>query len=375
MIGPKQERGVYIHIPFCKQACSYCNFYFVTGQRDHSSFITAANNEIKESSYFFGKDRVIHSIYFGGGTPSRLTLKELESILNRVRSTFTVSANAEITLEANPEDITKEEVEAWFNLGLNRISLGLQSFNDDLLRLMRRAHNGKEAIQAASIINQSSFTNFSFDLIIGQIHQNLDMLNEDLRLLESFNPPHLSTYLLTVEEKTHLHKEIQRKRLPDVADKTQEEHYLRLMEWARERKYAHYETSSFALDGYRARHNSNYWNHSPYLGIGPSAHSFDGKKRYWNSRNLKEYIASATTSRKEECLSRIDFINERIMLGLRQSKGIEIDSLGLSKTERTALDKSLKALNPFHIEQDSMSIRLSNEGKLYADGIAATLFL
>ena len=172
------------------------------------------------------------------------------------------------------------------------------------------------------------------------------MLNQDLRYLESFKPPHLSTYLLTVEEKTHLHKEIQRKRLPDVADRTQEEHYLHLMKWAEEWKYTHYETSSFTLDGYHARHNANYWNHSPYLGIGPSAHSFDGKKRYWNSRNLNEYIASATASRKEECLSRIDFINEKIMLGLRQSKGIVIDHLGLSEIERRALDKSLQAVNP-----------------------------
>ena len=375
MIGLKQERGVYIHIPFCRQTCSYCNFYFVTGHRDHSGFITAANKEIKESAEFFGEERMIHSIYFGGGTPSRLALKELELILNQVRSTFMVSDDAEITLEANPEDITKENVNAWFNLGVNRISLGIQTFNDDLLALMRRAHNGKEALHAASIIKQSCFSNFSFDIIIGQIHQDIKMLNQDLRHLESFKPPHLSTYLLTVEEKTHLNKEIQRKRLPDVADRIQEEHYLYLMEWAQDWKYAHYETSSFAFDGYRARHNANYWNHSPYLGIGPSAHSFDGKKRYWNSRNLNEYIASGTSFRKEEELSRIDFINERIMLGLRQSKGIEIDQLGLSEIERTALDKSLQTVNPLHIEYNSRSIRLSNEGKLYADGIAATLFL
>ncbi|MEC7267432.1 MAG: radical SAM family heme chaperone HemW [Bacteroidota bacterium] len=374
MIGAKQEQGVYIHVPFCQQACSYCNFYFVTGQRDHADFITAATREIKESRGFFGKERMIHSIYFGGGTPSRLALKELESILNQVRATFIVSTDAEITLEANPEDITKDLVNAWFNLGINRISLGIQSFNDKLLALMRRAHDGKEALHAASIIKQSSFTNFSFDLIIGQIQQDLNMLDQDLRHLESFKPPHLSTYLLTVEEKTHLHKEIQRKRLPDVADRTQEEHYLRLMKWAQEWKYAHYETSSFAFDGHRARHNANYWNHSPYLGIGPSAHSFDGKKRYWNSRNLNEYIASATASRKEEYLSRIDFINEKIMLGLRQSKGIIINHLGLSEIERRALDKSLQAVNPLHIEYDSRNIRLSNEGKLYADGIAATLF-
>lgn len=375
MIGPKQERGVYIHIPFCQQACSYCNFYFVTGQRDHAGFITAANKEIKESSGFFGEKRIIHSIYFGGGTPSRLSLKELELILNQVRATFMVVDDAEITLEANPEDITKDNLNAWFNLGVNRISLGIQSFNNDLLALMRRAHNGKEALHAASTIKQSSFINFSFDLIIGQIHQNLKMLNQDLRHLESFKPPHLSTYLLTVEEKTHLHREIKRKRLPDVADKTQEEHYLHLMEWAREWNYAHYETSSFAFDGYRARHNANYWNHSPYLGIGPSAHSFDGKKRYWNSRNLNEYIASATASRKEEDLSRIDFINERIMLGLRQSKGIEIDHLELNENERTALDMNLQSVNPLHVEHNSRSIMLTDEGRLYADGIAAILFL
>ena len=375
MLGPKQEQGIYIHIPFCKQACSYCNFYFVTGDRDHSDFIAAANKEITDSSEFFGSTRIIHSIYFGGGTPSKLTLKEIESILERIRSTYIVDTDAEITLEANPDDITKENVQAWYNLGINRISLGIQSFDDGLLMLMRRSHDSKEAINAASTLSQSPFTNYSFDLIIGQIHQDLDMLNNDLRLLESFKPPHLSTYLLTVEERTHLYKEIQRKRLPDVEDKTQEEHYLRLMEWSENQRYIHYETSSFALEGYRARHNANYWNHSPYLGIGPSAHSFDGKKRYWNTRNLKDYIASASASRKEETLSRTDLVNERIMLGLRQSKGIEIDSLGLSHSERKVFLDRLQTVNPYHIQQDSTHIQLTNNGKLYSDGIAATLFL
>lgn len=372
---PNPQQGIYIHVPFCHQACSYCNFFFVTGKRDHGEFLDAAIQEIEESRTFFGDRSLINTLYFGGGTPSRLQASEIERILDKVQSTFELSSDAEITLEANPEDISQEILSIWHNMGINRISLGIQSFNDKLLALMRRAHNREDAQKAAALICESPFENYSFDLIIGQIFQDLEMLDEDLHLLKTFKPPHLSTYLLTVEEKTHLYKEIQRKRLPDVKDTTQEEHYLRLMEWARENQYEHYETSSFAIEGFQAKHNSNYWNHSSYLGIGPSAHSFDGKKRYWNTRNFKEYINEGVLARNNESLSRIDIINERIMLGLRQSKGINLNHLGLDAKEMQVMLERINGVTQHHIHMEEMSIKLSPQGKLYADGIAAALFL
>ena len=375
MSVPNPQQGIYIHIRFCHQACSYCNFFFVTGKRDHGAFLDAAIQEIEESRIFFGDRSLINTVYFGGGTPSRLKASEIERILDKVQSTFELSSDAEITLEANPEDISLEILGIWHNMGINRISLGIQSFNDKLLALMRRAHNGEEAQKAAALIRESPFENYSFDLIIGQIFQDLEMLDEDLSLLKSFKPPHLSTYLLTVEEKTHLHREIQRKRLPDVKDTTQEEHYLRLMEWAAENQYDHYETSSFAIEGFQAKHNSNYWNHSSYLGIGPSAHSFDGKKRYWNTRNFKEYVNEGVWARNEESLSRIDMINERIMLGLRQSKGINLNHLGLDSKEMHDMVESIQGIAQHHITKEGMNIKLSLQGKLYADAIAAALFL
>jgi oxygen-independent coproporphyrinogen-3 oxidase len=325
-------------------------------------------------------DEEINTIYIGGGTPSLLPIGLLERLMNMARMNYNINDQAEITLEANPDDIDLEKAEAWKSLGINRFSIGIQSFEDENLKWMNRAHNAKQSITAIDIIKQTGFQNYSIDLIYGTPGQSMEGWVKDLQTAFELGVPHLSCYALTVEEKTALNSLIQRGELLGVNQDEQADRFEILMQLSTEAGYHHYEISNFALPGYESKHNSAYWEGTVYLGFGPSAHSFDGAKRKWNISNNNAYIKSLANHllpSKEETLSKKDVLNEYIMTALRQSKGIEKKIL-LQKGGQTCLNEITNLITPYlnskKVVEDENGWRLTNHGKFFADGIAATLF-
>jgi oxygen-independent coproporphyrinogen-3 oxidase len=370
--------GLYIHIPFCRKACNYCNFHFSTSLKQINEMVSSIAKEMEIRAKEI--DEEINTIYFGGGTPSLLHISLLETLMNSARKHYNINDQAEITLEANPDDIDLEKAEAWKALGINRFSIGIQSFADENLKWMNRAHNAKQSITAIDIIKQTGFTNYSIDLIYGTPGQSMEGWAKDLRTAFELGVPHLSCYALTVEEKTALNSLIQRGELLGVNQDEQADRFETLMQLSANAGYHHYEISNFALSGYESKHNSAYWEGVVYLGFGPSAHSFDGNKRKWNISNNNAYIKSLTNHmlpHKEETLSKKDVLNEYIMTALRQSKGIEKKIL-LQKGGQTCLNEITNLIKPYlntqKVVEDETGWRLTNHGKFFADGIAATLF-
>ena len=370
--------GLYIHIPFCRKACNYCNFHFSTSLNQINEMVSSIAKEMEMRAKEI--DEEINTIYFGGGTPSLLHIGLLETLVNAAREHYNINDQAEITLEANPDDIDLEKAEAWKTLGINRFSIGIQSFADENLKWMNRAHNAKQSITAVDIIKQTGFQNYSIDLIYGTPGQSMEGWIKDLRTAFELGVPHLSCYALTVEEKTALNSLIKKGELPEINQDEQAERFEALMQLSADAGYHHYEISNFALPGYESKHNSAYWEGAVYLGFGPSAHSFDGVKRKWNISNNNAYIKSLTNHllpQKEETLSKKDVLNEYIMTALRQSKGIEKKIL-LKKGGQTYLTEISSLINPYvktqKVVEDETGWRLTNHGKFFADGIAATLF-
>jgi oxygen-independent coproporphyrinogen-3 oxidase len=370
--------GLYIHIPFCRKACNYCNFHFSTSLNQVNEMVSSIAKEMEMRAKEI--DEEINTIYFGGGTPSLLPIGLLERLMNMARMHYNINDQAEITLEANPDDIDLEKAEAWKSLGINRFSIGIQSFEDENLKWMNRAHNAKQSITAIDIIKQTGFQNYSIDLIYGTPGQSMEGWVKDLQTAFELGVPHLSCYALTVEEKTALNSLIQRGELLGVNQDEQADRFEILMQLSTEAGYHHYEISNFALPGYESKHNSAYWEGTVYLGFGPSAHSFDGAKRKWNISNNNAYIKSLANHllpSKEETLSKKDVLNEYIMTALRQSKGIEKKIL-LQKGGQTCLNEITNLITPYlnskKVVEDENGWRLTNHGKFFADGIAATLF-
>ena len=370
--------GLYIHIPFCRKACNYCNFHFSTSLNQINEMVSSIAKEMEMR----GKeiDEEINTIYFGGGTPSLLHIDLLETLMNTARRHYNINDQAEITLEANPDDIVLEKAEAWKALGINRFSIGIQSFADENLKWMNRAHNAKQSTTAIDLIKQTGFHNYSIDLIYGTPGQSMEGWIKDLRTAFELGVPHLSCYALTVEEKTALNSLIKKGELPEINQDEQADRFEALMQLSADAGYHHYEISNFALPGYESKHNSAYWEGAVYLGFGPSAHSFDGVKRKWNVSNNTDYIKSLTNHllpQKEETLSKKDVLNEYIMTALRQSKGIEKKIL-LQKGGQTCLAEISSLIKPYlkthKVVEDEKGWRLTNDGKFFADGIAAALF-
>lgn len=370
--------GLYIHIPFCRKACNYCNFHFSTSLNQINEMVSSIAKEMEMRAKEI--DEEINTIYFGGGTPSLLHIDLLETLMNTARRHYNINDQAEITLEANPDDIVLEKAEAWKALGINRFSIGIQSFADENLKWMNRAHNAKQSTTAIDLIKQTGFHNYSIDLIYGTPGQSMEGWIKDLRTAFELGVPHLSCYALTVEEKTALNSLIKKGELPEINQDEQADRFEALMQLSADEGYHHYEISNFALPGYESKHNSAYWDGVVYLGFGPSAHSFDGVKRKWNVSNNTDYIKSLTNHllpQKEETLSKIDVLNEYIMTALRQSKGIEKKIL-LEKGGQTCLSEISSLIKPYlkthKVVEDEKGWRLTNDGKFFADGIAATLF-
>jgi oxygen-independent coproporphyrinogen-3 oxidase len=371
--------GIYLHIPFCRKACHYCNFHFSTSLQYKNELLDAL---LKEISLTPGKkEEEIETIYFGGGTPSILDQGELDKILGQLKKDFRISPDAEITLEANPDDITPAKAKAWIGSGINRLSIGIQSFRDVDLLWMNRSHSALQAKQAILDIRSAGFDNYSIDLIFGTPGLDTDAWVANITEALKLGIPHLSCYALTVEPRTALDKMIalHKKEAPD--SDLQAEQYLVLMNQMEQAGYDHYEISSFSLPGMQSRHNRSYWQGKKYFGFGPSAHSFDGRSRKWNIAHNIDYIKSISDNKipfESEILSPVQQLNEYIMTSLRTSEGLSLVEIRIKWGEDSA--SSIEHLAKPYIQSMKMAIIkdhlvLSREGKLFADGIAAALFL
>ena len=366
--------GIYIHIPFCKQACHYCNFHFSTSLQYKNELLEALLKEIDLQKNYTGSETV-ESIYFGGGTPSLLSVGEFIMIIEKIKTDFALKADTEITLEANPDDITEEKLIGWEKAGINRLSIGIQSFFDEDLIWMNRAHNAQQAADNLQLAKKY-FDNITIDLIYGTPALTNEKWKQNIDSAISMNIPHLSCYALTVEPKTPLYKMIKQGQTENVNPEKQSEQFLLLMEWMEKAGYEHYEISNFSKSGWRSRHNSSYWMGKNYLGIGPSAHSFNGTERQWNISNNNKYIESINYGIipfEKEILTPVQKQNEYIMTSLRTMEGLKLE-----KFEGVSLDRLIAASRKFIdsglIKLENNSLLLTNNGKLFADGIAADLF-
>ena len=370
--------GIYIHIPFCRKACHYCNFHFSTSLGMVDRMVDAI---VKEISLLEGSAaETIQTIYFGGGTPSLIAPNLIKKILEKIYLIYNVSPDAEITLEANPDDITITNAEAWKAMGVNRFSIGIQSFFEDDLQWMNRAHDAAQSRKCIEIIRQVGFDNFSIDLIYGTPGQSIERWVENLDIAFSYQVPHLSCYALTVEEGTALHHMIETRKKEQVDADEQSLRFEQLVEKTKEAGYRHYEISNFAIPGKESKHNRSYWEGALYQGFGPAAHSFDGKSRRWNVSNNMEYILSIENNKlpfEIELLSEVDQLNEYIMTSLRCDTGINKEFLvkqwGEEKMVQINKEIAISILAG-KIEEDEKYIRLSAAGKFFADGIASSLF-
>ena len=367
--------GVYIHIPFCKQACTYCNFHFTTSLRRKNELVAALLGEIELRKHYLGKE-FIETIYFGGGTPSLLDIHDLEPLVQKVFSTFSVNSAVEITIEANPDDITEAKLNEWNAAGVNRLSIGVQSFFEQDLRWMNRAHTAEEALRSLEAA-MKYFDNITIDLIYGMPSSTNEKWNRNVDRTIALGIPHVSCYALTVEPKTPLDKMIRTHEVPNVNPDHQSEQFLLLMHWMNDAGYEHYEISNFAKPGFRSRHNSSYWQGEKYIGIGPSAHSFDKISRQWNVSNNHVYIDSikkGIVPCEKEILTPVQKLNEYVMTSLRTIEGLD-----LTRVVDPTLIHELKIASTKFIErglmvEDNKHLRLTQNGKLVADGIAAELF-
>ncbi|HEX8315977.1 MAG TPA: radical SAM family heme chaperone HemW [Flavisolibacter sp.] len=369
-----------MHIPFCKQACTYCNFHFSTSLRYKDDLVQALRKEIIAEKDYLGGEEVA-TIYFGGGTPSILAVEDCRLLIDDLRKHFAVATDVEITLEANPDDVTPEKAAAWKNLGINRLSIGIQSFFEEELRWMNRAHNADQAKACIENSYAAGIDNLSIDLIYGSPLLTDDMWQQNVETAIGYGIKHLSCYALTVEEKTPLHKNISLQKTIDVDNDKQARQFLQLMEWLRNAGYEHYEVSNFAKPGFRSKHNSSYWKGFSYLGLGPSAHSFNGRERRWNIANNNVYIKSINgggAEREIEKLTPSQQLNESIMISLRTMEGIDLNKMQMEwgEKERKRIEKDLtKYLRTGLIKMSNDHAQLTDEGMLRADGIAADLFV
>jgi oxygen-independent coproporphyrinogen-3 oxidase len=371
--------GIYIHIPFCKQACFYCDFHFSTSLKKKDDMIAALVKEIEIRKEEL-QNTVIETIYFGGGTPSVLSVNEIQQLIDAVYQNHTVEEHPEITLEANPDDLSEAKIIELSKSPINRLSIGIQSFFEKDLKLMNRAHNSEEAKESLSLATQY-FDNISVDLIYGIPDCTNEEWKKNIKTALSFGVPHISSYALTVEPKTALADFIKKGIIKNVDDEKAQEQFNILIEELTNANFVHYETSNFGKENFFSRNNSSYWLGKSYLGIGPSAHSFDGKQRSWNLRNNTKYIKSIQQNQlpiERETLSTTDRYNEYVMTGLRTIWGISLQKISNDFGEKYVMYLESQAKK--HIEQEllyieNQVIKTTQKGKFLSDGIASDLFM
>jgi len=371
--------GIYIHIPFCKTKCHYCNFFSLASEKHMPAFIDVLLKEIEMQAAYLGND-VINTIYLGGGTPSRLSILDLNRIFEKLYMQFKISPDAEITMEANPDDVNKDWIAEVTKTSVNRISLGVQSFFDENLSYLKRVHSASDAEQAIRSLLGSGFENITIDLIYGIPGLDERKWEKNLEKFFSYKLPHLSAYALTVEEKTALNTLIRKGRLSGPDEEAGINHFRLLMEMTQEKQYIHYEISNFALEGYYSKHNSLYWTGGHYLGLGPSAHSYNGKSRRWNKASMSDWLSLEDhfgESFEEEILSREQRYNEYVMTSLRTIWGCDVAIVRQEFGEefvQLLLRGADKYINDNSLIFKGSRLFLTNNGKLFADGIASALF-
>ena len=370
--------GIYSHIPFCKQACHYCDFHFSTSMKKKDEMVLAIAKEIQIRKSEFEKEQV-ETIYFGGGTPSVLSSEEINFLIAAVYSNYSVIENPEITLEANPDDLSSERIIELSKSKINRLSIGIQSFFEDDLQLMNRAHNSVEAKKCLEEATQY-FDNISLDLIYGIPAMSNEKWKKNIETALSFGIPHISSYALTVEPKTALNKLIQTGKIAAPKDEVAQEHFAILVETLEANDFIHYELSNFGKENYFSKNNSAYWLGKKYIGIGPSAHSYDGISRSWNVANNSLYLKSIQEDKlpnEIEILSITDRYNEYVMTGLRTIWGVSLDRI---KTEFGIIyleylnKQSQKFLNDDLVFIENNILKPTPKGKFLTDGIASDLF-
>ena len=346
---------LYIHIPFCKQRCIYCDFYSTTQSLSLTQpYINAATNEMELRARECPSP-ILSSVYIGGGTPSLLQEEDIHRLFEGIRSNFSISPEAEITFEANPDDITTHLIDVLMSEGVNRISLGIQSFNDSQLKLLRRRHSATQAQEAIQIIHNKGITHISIDLIYGQPYQTLTSWKDDLTKALSQPIDHLSAYALSVEDSTPLQRMLKEKKLALPSDEVTFEMYKTLCDATQQAGFQHYEISNFCRPHCHSRHNSGYWKGRPYIGIGPGAHSYDGTYRHYNPLNLHEYIASnGLMNRQSELLSENERCNDYIFTALRTSDGLDLNAFK-AQFGTARYEQILEWARP-HINKDSLTL-------------------
>ena len=371
--------GIYLHIPFCKKACHYCNFHFSTQTATIQAFVDALILEIElQKSYI---KEPIETIYFGGGTPSLLDEAQLNAILAAIYAHFKVADAIECTLEANPDDINPIKLAAWKQLGINRLSIGIQSFQASALAWMNRAHSVEQSHAAIQLAKDAGINNLSIDLIYGTPTLTDEGLMEDLNWIEQYQINHVSCYALTVEDKTALKKLIEKAQIEDVDPEKQARHFQIVTSKLMAMGMEHYEISNFAKPGFRSQHNSNYWSGKHYLGLGPSAHSFNTISRQWNKANNALYIQSIANGQLNfeiEYLTQANRYNEYMMTSLRRMEGFDLDviqaTFGKSYYNHTLViidEMQTKAV----FQQNENRYSLNDGAKFLADGIASDFFI
>ena len=372
--------GVYLHIPFCRHKCNYCNFFSVASVKYRDIFVEALLREIEER-YDYLEGETVNTVYFGGGTPSLLKVEEINQIVEKLKKHLPFNDAVEITLEANPDDLSFDKIQQIKNeTPVNRFSIGVQSFFDDDLQYLDRVHTSSDALRVIGDVKKAGFNNITIDLIYGIPGLTEKKWRKNLEIFFDFDLPHLSSYSLTVEPKTALAHQIQKAKRPEPDEELSIRHFEILMEETSRHGFVHYEISNFAKKGFYSKHNSIYWLGGHYLGLGPSAHSFNGKSRQWNVASVSQYVHAGKVNKiivEKEVLTETQRYNEYVMTSLRTAWGIDTEHIenvfGLSYK-----NYFLRNIDPFlkknHVEQKGNRFVLTNQGKLFADGIAAELF-
>ncbi len=372
--------GIYLHIPFCKQKCHYCNFHSVASLKNKDLLLEALLKEIALQKNYLGNEKV-ETIYFGGGTPSLLSESEINKIFHEIQSNFKISDNAEVTIEANPDDLTKTYIYSLKKTPVNRLSIGVQSFFEEDLKYLNRVHSTDQAYNSIKEAQHAGFQNMSIDLIYGIPSLSETNWYKNLEIFFELNPPHLSAYALTVEPKTALDVLIRNNKTNPVQEKQVADHFQILIDQMGTNNYLHYEISNFCKENFYSKHNKSYWLGEKYLGLGPSSHSFDGDTRQWNVSNINKYISEINNNQvpaEKENLSTDQKYNEYILTSLRTMWGTDVSYI--LKKFGNQYNLHFKKYVKRFIDDKRILIKngkycLTDSGKIFADGISSDLFV
>ena len=372
--------GIYIHVPFCKRRCGYCNFYSSTRLSLKNDYLAAVGQELRmRANYLNGEP--VQTIYFGGGTPSLLQPAEIQTIINTIRLLHQVSDTPEITVEANPDDLTPNYISQLAQTAVNRLSIGIQSFDDDYLQLMNRRHNAQQAIDAVKLSQKSGFNNISIDLIYGLPGSTCEYWKRQLDTAASLNIQHLSAYHLSYEEGTAFAQKLRQHKIAEVSEDESLAQFNALTDWAQTTGFEHYEISNFARPGFRSRHNSCYWDRTIYLGVGPAAHSYNRLTRSWNTSDIAAYIKNVNEGKsfsESETLTESDIFNDYVITALRTSVGIDMDYLQREQPKQM-VDYLQRQAESFvragQLEYSANHLKLTHSGIFVSDEIMERLIV